>query len=448
MATLPENYVPTYHQTTAPYLLPNDRELNSLSAPEQARLQYQAEALIDLVGGRIVISEIDFPPHARIVDIGCGTGSVALGLARKYPSAQVFGVDISLRTLQRDVEWPSNIEFVEGDIFDLVGRDERFRPESFDFVCHRLFLFAMAKWPEYMTIVASLLKPGAACELGDYVHRYYNSHDEPMGENWKSLQTFRAVAKRKGFDLDCGTTIADYARNVGLTDIEQYHYKITASRWMVDTNPETFRMGYNNELTESPFHRNVMKRMLQDTEYSDDDIKEFQDEFVHKLDTTRHERKVDAKGKTHTSKTTRTGTSSTMPKPRRNVELVAEETLHPPENLSTKQSIARVVKAAGKNLYSVQLPSQKTLLVELPSRFRSTIWIKRGGYVLVDTAALAERENKLDGEVVNIVGDEKAWRKMGYWPKEFAKNATLEVESDEDDSHVGKMPPDGEEEEG
>ena len=213
-----------------------------------------------------------------------------MGLAHAYPSAQIFGVDISLATLRRDVEWPSNVEFVEGNIFDLTESDKRFQPESFDFVCHRLLIFAINDWPKYMERVASLLKSGGGCEFGDYVYRYYNDHDEPVGQDWKYYQAFYVVANQKGFDMDCGNTIADYARNAGLIDLQQYHFKVTASRWMVDTNPETFRMGYINELTESSFIRNVTKRMLQDSGYSDETIKEFQDDVVENLDSTRHER--------------------------------------------------------------------------------------------------------------------------------------------------------------
>lgn len=104
-----------------------------------------------------------------------------------------------------------------------------------------------------------------------------------------------------------------------------------------------------------------------------------------------------------------------MGRPKRNVLATAEETLTPPASLSEGQSIARVVKAEGKNLYSVDLPSGKSILVELPSRFRSTIWLKRGGYVLVDTKAFDDRDNKLEGEIVNVVRDEKQWRKETYW---------------------------------
>ncbi|KAI9870311.1 MAG: hypothetical protein M1830_004387 [Pleopsidium flavum] len=130
-----------------------------------------------------------------------------------------------------------------------------------------------------------------------------------------------------------------------------------------------------------------------------------------------------------------------MGPPKRNLLATAQETLIPPATLSDGQSIACVVKVEGNNLYSVALPSGKSNLVELPSRFRSTIWIKRGGFVLVDTKAFDDRNNKLDGEIINVVRDEKQWRKESYWPKEFVKKPSYPEDSDDGDSVVGKMPP-------
>jgi probable RNA-binding protein EIF1AD len=104
-----------------------------------------------------------------------------------------------------------------------------------------------------------------------------------------------------------------------------------------------------------------------------------------------------------------------MGPPRRKVLATAEETLFPPDELQQGQQIARVIKAAGSNNYVVELPSKESVLVELPSRFRSTIWMKRGSYVVIDTNTLPDRDNKLAGEIVNIVRDEKAWRKAPFW---------------------------------
>lgn len=134
-----------------------------------------------------------------------------------------------------------------------------------------------------------------------------------------------------------------------------------------------------------------------------------------------------------------------MGPPRRKLQATVEETLTPPDKLEDSQLIARIVKAEGKNLYTVLSPSSETLLVELEARFRSTIWLKRGSYVLVDKASLADRENKIDGEIVNVVRDEKAWRKEKYWPKEFVKKSVSA--EDDNESTVGKMPPSDDENE-
>ncbi|KAM7186326.1 hypothetical protein V8F33_011900 [Rhypophila sp. PSN 637] len=140
-----------------------------------------------------------------------------------------------------------------------------------------------------------------------------------------------------------------------------------------------------------------------------------------------------------------------MGKPKRsNVLAVAEESMTPPDELTTTQSLARVVKAEGNSLYTCALPTTKPILVELEPRFRNTMWIRRGGYVLVDMASKDERpaNSRVVGEIINVVRDEKQWRKQPYWPKEFIKN-TYDDDEEDEDSTVGKMPPsDSEEEDG
>lgn len=110
--------------------------------------------------------------------------------------------------------------------------------------------------------------------------------------------------------------------------------------------------------------------------------------------------------------------TATMGKPRRHAHAADQESLTPPDQLTDSQSIARVIKAEGNSNYVCELPNKKTILVELESRFRNTIWIKRGGYVLVDLGSMEERSktgSKVVGEIINIVRDEKAWRKEAYW---------------------------------
>ena len=67
---------------------------------------------------------------------------------------------------------------------------------------------------------------------------------------------------------------------------------------------------------------------------------------------------------------------------------------------------------------------------------------------MIDTKPTAERDNKIQGEILNVVGDEKLWRKRSYWPKEFIKRpiVTSSDSDDEERSNVGQMPPSDEEE--
>ena len=66
---------------------------------------------------------------------------------------------------------------------------------------------------------------------------------------------------------------------------------------------------------------------------------------------------------------------------------------------------------------------------------------------MVDTTAFEERDNKLDGEIVTVVREEREWRKQKYWPVEFAKKIFYDSDEDEEESNMGKMPPSDSEEE-
>jgi len=161
-----------------------------------------------------------------------------------------------------------------------------------------------------------------------------------------------------------------------------------------------------------------------------------------------------------------------MGRPRRQILATARETETPPDELTPTQSLARVVKNAGHGLYVCTLPRSgsgdnnsvnshgdaadatepREVLVELDTKFRNTIWLIRSSYVLVDLAPDSRQGpgRKIDGDIVNIVRDDRAWRKMKYWPADFAKRR-VEADDDDDESTVGKLPPsysDEEDEEG
>ena len=135
-------------------------------------------------------------------------------------------------------------------------------------------------------------------------------------------------------------------------------------------------------------------------------------------------------------------------RPKRQILADASTASTPPATLPPTHRIARVVRARGNNVFAVTLPgdAKREALAELAGNLRSTFWIRRGAFVVVDGAALAARENKLVGEIVTVIMEVKRWRKMGYWPEEF--RAAEEEDDSEEDEGVGMPPSEDEEEHG
>ena len=76
------------------------------------------------------------PPPGRALDLGTGTGQGAFAIARRFPRAQVVGVDLAERMLaeaerKTPPELRDRMTFERGDASDLDYQDE-----SFDLVAH------------------------------------------------------------------------------------------------------------------------------------------------------------------------------------------------------------------------------------------------------------------------------------------------------------------------
>ncbi|KAI5463484.1 translation initiation factor 1A/IF-1 [Mariannaea sp. PMI_226] len=128
-----------------------------------------------------------------------------------------------------------------------------------------------------------------------------------------------------------------------------------------------------------------------------------------------------------------------MGRSKRSILAAAEESMTPPFQLEPNQSLVRVVKNEGNNHFTCELPNTKLVYLELAQRFRNTIWIKRGGFVLAEIYEDAKSDGNSMGEIINVVRDEKLWRKQSYWPSQFTRQVYHSTDTDED-SNAGEMP--------
>jgi SAM-dependent methyltransferase len=94
-----------------PYPLPNDEE-------EHRRLDDMQLACRELLGGN-VFAPISSTP-GKILDVGTGSGAWCVEVARQFPTASVFGLDLS--PIHRK-DTPQNCQFIVGDVNEGIAFD-------------------------------------------------------------------------------------------------------------------------------------------------------------------------------------------------------------------------------------------------------------------------------------------------------------------------------------
>lgn len=104
------------------------------------------------------LAEVEFPPSAQVLEVGCGTGAVTRLLARRPGVAEAIGVDPSSVFVAKAGELAAgldNASFEEGD-----GRALRFGDGGFDVVVCHTVLCHVPEPERVLTEALRVLRPG------------------------------------------------------------------------------------------------------------------------------------------------------------------------------------------------------------------------------------------------------------------------------------------------
>lgn len=146
-------------------------------------------------------------------------------LGTTFPDAQVYGVDLAPvpESRHRNVK---NVEYVQGDIRELIGVDPRFEPGNFDYIFQRFFVCVGLKdWPRYVEQVASLAKSGGWLEFHEVSMQLRGPAEEPVANSMSWFQELKADAMEVEMDLELGDHICDIFKSTPvLENVEQSVY--------------------------------------------------------------------------------------------------------------------------------------------------------------------------------------------------------------------------------
>ncbi|OMI41214.1 methyltransferase domain-containing protein [Streptomyces sparsogenes] len=171
-------------------------------------------------------------PHMRILDIGCGPGTITADLAELVPQGEVVGVDTAPAVLDqaRSVaagRGLSNVRFETGDVHALDHPDD-----SFCVVHAHQVLQHLADPVAALREMRRVCKPGGLVAVRDSDYAAMTWYPAVPGlDDW--LDLYHRVARDNGGEPDAGRRLLSWARRAGFTEITA-----TAGTWCYATPEE------------------------------------------------------------------------------------------------------------------------------------------------------------------------------------------------------------------
>jgi len=190
-------------------------------------------------------------PGLRLLDVGCGPGTITADLARRVAPGEVIGIDAAPGVVEiaaRDNPGTSAV-FESGDVMNL-----RFADESFDVVHAHQVLQHLADPVGALVEMRRVCRPGGLVAARDSDYASFTWYPADPGlDRW--LATYEAVGRANGGEPDAGRRLVAWARRAGFSQVSA-----SASAWCFAEPADREWWGglWAERITESPIaHRAV-----------------------------------------------------------------------------------------------------------------------------------------------------------------------------------------------
>ena len=168
-----------------------------------------------------------FVPGARVLDVGCGPGTITVDIADRVAPGRVIGIDASADVIdqaRRDASGVDNVEFATGDVYALDFPDS-----SFDVVHAHQVLQHLSDPVGALREMRRVCKPDGVVAVRDSDYAAFTWYpEEPTLDAWLAL--YRNIARTNGGEPDAGRFLLAWAHAAGFSDVVP-----TASAWCFAT---------------------------------------------------------------------------------------------------------------------------------------------------------------------------------------------------------------------
>jgi len=164
-------------------------------------------------------------PSDSILDVGCGPGSISVGLARAVPAGRVDAIDVAGSILadaaaHAEAEGVRNVSFDVGDVYALAAPDD-----AYDAVHAHQVLQHLTRPVDALREMRRVAKPDGfvAVRDADYGSFVHAPVDATL-EEWLSM--YHSVARHNDAEPDAGRHLLGWCNRAGFASVE-----VTSDTW-------------------------------------------------------------------------------------------------------------------------------------------------------------------------------------------------------------------------
>jgi ubiquinone/menaquinone biosynthesis C-methylase UbiE len=141
-----------------------------------------------------LLEQADLQPGQRVLDVGCGTGTLAIKAKASQPAAEVVGLDGDPEILRR-AEAKARGAYADVRFEHGFSTDLPFEDDSFDCILSTLFFHHLTTADKRRTIgeVARVLRAGGALHVADFTR----PHDPLMWTVFTTVRLFDGLEQTR-----------------------------------------------------------------------------------------------------------------------------------------------------------------------------------------------------------------------------------------------------------